>query len=376
LPAGSADAPRVLGKSVAERQLEFALAHGARRLVLLGDGASPQAIALRHMAEKAKCKVVNVSGPHAAASVCAGDGMVLVLQPGVLPSAGGPIERLAGGGVLSLPAGAGIEAGFERIDLARAWAGALVIAGAKLTRLLDLPEDADTNAAILRIALQAQLPEVMLDEDLLARRVWVLLRRGEDAGAIERDWLIRHLPRPRRLALSPGVAIFALRILGPRLLARGGGLAAYLGTVLLLCVAGVAGAWFGFAAAGFAALVVAPILFEFVLGLARLRAAPGLPSVHLRKLRIIIDISLVLASIFAIDGRPIHQLFAPLVLGLALNSGPRSDASLWTAFRDRALAAGIVLAGILLQSAEIGVMAAALLALAAGFATQLRPSKG
>ena len=376
LPPASTDEPRVLGKTVAERQLEFALGYGARRLVLLGDGASPQAIALRHLAEKAKCKVVNVSGPHAAASVCAGDGMVLVLQPGMLPSAGGPVERLTGGGILVLPASAGVDAGFERIDLARAWAGALVISGARLTRLLDLPEDADTNAAALRIALQAQLPEVMLDEDLLARRAWVLLRRGEDSRAVERDWLIRHLPTSRPLSLSHAPALLTLRVLGPRLLAKGDGSVGYLGAVLLLCLAAIALAWFGFAAAGFATLVLAPMVFEFALGLARLRAAPGQPSSYLGKLRLLIDMALVFASIFAIDGRPIHQLFAPLVLGMALSSGPRSDISPWSALRDRSLAATLARTGTLLQSAEIGVMAAALVALAAGLVAQLRPSKG
>ena len=42
-----------MGRSIADRQVEFALSAGCDTIVLIGNGASDEAIALRHIAEKA-----------------------------------------------------------------------------------------------------------------------------------------------------------------------------------------------------------------------------------------------------------------------------------------------------------------------------------
>src|SRR5690606_41211862 len=54
------------------------------------------------------------------------DDELLALAPGLLPEAADALEGLGKRkGVLVLPAGPGVAAGFERLDLNRAWAGAL-----------------------------------------------------------------------------------------------------------------------------------------------------------------------------------------------------------------------------------------------------------
>src|SRR5690606_40835190 len=96
------------------------------------------------------------------------DDELLALAPGLLPEAADALEGLGKRkGVLVLPAGPGVAAGFERLDLNRAWAGALVVGGAQVELLSDLPPDIEPTSALVRIALQARLPERTLSEALL-----------------------------------------------------------------------------------------------------------------------------------------------------------------------------------------------------------------
>ena len=55
-------------------------------------------------------------------------------------------------GVLVLPVEAGVAAGFERIDINHAWAGALRMPGRIVAGLGDLPADWNPVAALLRLA--------------------------------------------------------------------------------------------------------------------------------------------------------------------------------------------------------------------------------
>jgi hypothetical protein len=146
------------GKSLGRRQLDFALAAGCERVIVLGDGASAEAIALRHAAEARGARFHGVGDTHGLlGAVPAGDEL-LVLAPTLLPEDLAALEALARGtGVLVVPAAPGVAAGFERIDLERAWAGALVLPGRLVERLSDLAPDSEATAALLRIALQARV---------------------------------------------------------------------------------------------------------------------------------------------------------------------------------------------------------------------------
>src|SRR5690606_37403223 len=120
---------------------------------------------------------------------------LLVMAPGLVAEDAGALETLAGAkGVLVLPAGPGVAAGFERIDLERAWAGALVLPGALVERLADLPADSEPAAALLRVALQAQVPERRMAETPLALGSWLMVGAKDDAARREREWLRRHMP--------------------------------------------------------------------------------------------------------------------------------------------------------------------------------------
>jgi hypothetical protein len=153
----------IAGKSLARRQLDFALAAGCERVIALGNGASPEAIALRHASEARGARFVSIGDAHGLlGAVPAGDEL-LVLAPGLLPEDRRALDALERGtAILVLPAGPGVAAGFERIDLERAWGGALVLSGRLVERLSDLPPDSEATAALLRIALQARVAEKRL----------------------------------------------------------------------------------------------------------------------------------------------------------------------------------------------------------------------
>ena len=151
------------GKTLARRQLDFALAAGCESVIALGDGASAQAIALRHATEAAGARFQAIRDSHGVLGVVRAADELLALAPGLLPEAGGALAALdKGAALLVLPAGPGVAAGFERIDLERAWAGAVVVSGAQVERLSALPADSAPASALMRIALQARVAAGLL----------------------------------------------------------------------------------------------------------------------------------------------------------------------------------------------------------------------
>ena len=148
------------GKSLARRQLDFALAAGAEQVIVLGGPAAPEAVELRHAAESAGAKILSIADGYGLLGAVRAADHLLVLAPGVLPEAPIALEMLGkGSSLLVLPAAQGVAAGFERIDLERAWAGAMVVQGGLVERLAELPRDIDPAPSLLRIALQAKVAE-------------------------------------------------------------------------------------------------------------------------------------------------------------------------------------------------------------------------
>ncbi len=363
----------IFGKSIAERQLEFAIAAGCRKLVILGNGAAPEAIKLRHRAEGQKAKVQVINSSHALPVAVADDESILVMQPGVLPSWNNGVLELSDGGILTLPAGAGAEAGFERIDLARSWAGILVLQGNRLSRLLDLPDDSDPNAALLRIALQAQLTETELDVSALADGAWIMVNDDVERRIVEDKWLARHLPPSQPYSLSQRFAEGALRLGGRIFTARAEVGPGILALAFLLGGAGAIAAWFGMPVLAFALIALVAPTFNIGAGILRL-TAPSFGSFRIARYSFLfIDIIIILAGVFSIDGVWFRQVFPPLVLVTALHAKPPAETDLpFMALHDRSVVALIALAGAAMHSAEMGIMAAALAVIAANIALRLR----
>jgi len=356
------------GKSIARRQLDFALAAGCERVIALGNGGLPEAVALRHAAEARGARFQCVGDAHGLlGAVPAGDEL-LVLAPGLLAEEASVLEALErGSAVLVLPAGPGVAAGFERIDLERAWAGALVLPGRLVERLADLPPDTEATAALLRIALQARVAEKRLAEKALDAGSWSISNgEGEgDHAPQQRAWLKRNLPAPAGYGVSRLLANLGLRELAIPLLALPRALPGLWGGAMLVLAGAVGAAAYSWGALAFVLAALGALLAEFAAGLAHLRDAPfgrtdkrGVATFA----PALVDVALAASAALTIDGSWLHRVFPPLVLLGVLHAGrPGNWPGVAALLGDRTQLALVLAGAAALDVAEPAVMLLALL---------------
>lgn len=365
LPAGE-PSPTIAGKTLAERQLDFALAAGAERVVLKGDGASPDAIGLRHVAERAGARFQAVRDSHGLLGAVSTSDELLVIGAGVLPEAPQALDSLRQGtGVLVLPAPAGVSAGFERIDLERAWAGVLAMPGGLVERLAELPPDSETAPALLRIALGARLRDIRLPDGALADGSWAMIQPGE-SQSLTRRWVGRHLPPSERYAPARQAARYAVGLFGPRLLAPGPSDTLLQAGALALLIIAMGLGWFGFSAVAFATIAAATLVAALSTAVAALRNAPFLTRVKempwREGLAALTDMALIVCTVGAIEGSWPHRLFAPLILMGGLRTRERTGSA--ALLEDRTLLALLLMAAAIAGRVEWAVMLLALLVIA------------
>jgi hypothetical protein len=147
-----------------------------------------------------------------------------------------------------------VAAGFERIDINHAWAGALRMPGRVVAGLGDLPPEWNPVAALLRLATQARLPLRAVPQGLLDSGRWRLVRNEADAHAAENDWLAQHTAAGHVRSPGEWLAVQAVRRIGPALLhARTRPWLVMLAALVLVLLALGAG-WWGRAGLAFALL--------------------------------------------------------------------------------------------------------------------------
>lgn len=337
------------GRSLAERQLDLALALGCERIVCLAEGLDKSLVALQLKAEAAEAKFNLVAGPRALLGLVSANDELVVLADGLLPTAHEAEEALAGGNcVLVLPVEAGIAAGFERIDLNYAWAGALSMPGRLVERLAQLPPDCDPVSALLRIALQGRIPERELPERLLTDRQWSLIATEAQLAELEPEWLRRHVARPNPFAPGRGLARFAIRNMGARLLATGWKPIYLVGAGLGLGVAAIVGAVFGYSVLALLVYGLGWMIAEAGIAFASLAAA-GAGNARMQDRTgpmagVLLDFCLVVVLAASLPGNWLDRGFTPLVLlGLARLCG-RSIGTKWSEFSEDRAALAVLLA--------------------------------
>ena len=364
----SAAQPPIAGKTVAERQLLFAREVGCEMAFAHGGGASEQAIRLRHMAERIGMRFQTVSNAHAlAGSIGSGDSL-LVMQPGLLPEARQALELLRADGdrALVMSAGPGTSAGLERIDLDRAWGGALTIPGSWLGSLTDLPEDAAPHAALLRIALQKGLPEARLDDAILDDGRWTVVTGAEAAVARQSGWLRSYAGKAPATSPSRWLARFAVTRAGAWMLERRWTRPVAFGFFAFSLAGAVAAAFHDRPVAAYGLLALSVPLLEVFLALSRLVTAPFGRLHRLPLLRHAIDAALLGIGFMAVDGLWYRAAFPPFVLVAALILLDRKrGAAITDLARDRGLVAAAVAILSALAMPEIALVLVATIVLLA-----------
>lgn len=325
-PASPPDSSvQATGRPLPLRQLDFALACRCEQVLALGDATSPD-VALLGRAARSREVVVRVVGDsHGLLGLLNTTDELLVLSAGVLPESTRAVAAFsAGPGVLVLPADAAVPAGFERIDRDRAWAGAALIPGSLVERLSELPPDSDAPAALLRIALQARVPDRRLPEAVLAEGSWAVAEDGGVVPLVADGWRRRQLEAAEPYDLTGQLAQAMVRQWPEHLLPRPRIIHSLNAGSILLLVGAIVLAWYGYPAPGLALLAPSALSAALAATLATIGAGP-FPKRRRRRWRLsglqpaALDLALAACGALAIGGAWTGRLFPPLVLLIALH---------------------------------------------------------
>lgn len=323
---------RIGGASVARYQLGLALALDCQRVICLARSAAPELIELQHAAEDMGLQFHIVSSPRQLAGLVTAADELLVIADGLFadpPTVIG-VAGLTGATVLVQPIEAGLEQGYERIDLNRAAAGLMRIPGSMVEGLHELPPDCDIPSALTRIALQSGIEMREVPAEARAGVRWRMVRSESEAHAVEDSWL-RSLFGAR--AGSPGRALarFGVLVFGTSLL-HAGNASAGLSIAVLAALGLAAGfAWFELAIVSFLLCAVAWVLLQ-ASGLLRNaertalgQLPPGIPRVQALSWLVDAVIALVsLSDVMRWPGEPwLSWIFTPAIFALLFHLVPR-----------------------------------------------------
>lgn len=365
-PAGAGQpAPRAFlhvgGATLARHQLGLALALDCQRVICVAREIAPELIELQHEAERAGARLHVIPGPRALAGLVTANDELIVFTEGLLAAPQEAIALLASGhSVLVQPVEGGLAAGFERIDINHATAGALRVPGRLAEGLAELPPDVDIASSLTRIALQSGIAMQTVPAAAREGGRWQLVRDEAEAHAIEGAWIRLHMgehPLP-----TPGILLSRLGVLafGPSLLHAGSGWKLVAAGAAALMLLALGAGWLGYTAT---ALVLCAVAWT-------IRRSAGLleriedDSLNLRRSSIsseqvlgwLLDAALIAILVWATPSLPAESLlsrvFAPFILVCLVRLLPRVALRGWIAWlEDRAL-----LALLLALSAGVGVL--------------------
>lgn len=322
---------RIGGTTVARQQLALAQALGCERVVCIAPGLSPELIALQHSVERGGGQFHVIAGPRALAGLVTANDDLIVLSDGLFASIEAVVGLLEQGqAVLVQPIEQGLAAGFERIDLDHAAAGAMRLPGRLVERMAELPADCDAASSLQRIALQAGIRQRPIPPLGDAGQFWTLLRNEQEAHAIEPRWVRQRLQDNAPYGPGRWLAQLTARRIGPAMLHAGSGPTTLGIAAVSAALMAVGAGWLGLASVGLGLCALGSLLCVLAERLARIEADRP-PSPALITSRTVYGwvsdaIIVVLAGLGAhpFDGQPwFERFFAPLMLLALLRIVPR-----------------------------------------------------
>lgn len=369
---------RVGSSTVAGQQLAIALALGCERVVCVAPALTPDIVALQHRAEKAGAQFHVIPGTRPLLGLVTAADEIIAFADGLFASRERARALLESAQcVLVQPIEQGLAAGFERIDLNHAAAGAMRLPGRLVERLAELPADCDLVSSLQRIALQAGLRQVPIGPIAEAGELWALVHGEAEALALEPQWIRQHTGASGPAGPSQVIASLGVRSFGPAMLHAGTGSGALLAGSLVCAVLAIGAGWLGLAALGLGFCALGWLLHQSAAIIARVETEDDPGTLKLSMLSAygwIIDgllVTLLGWAPGASRAMPLLDRFFPalmLVVLLRILSG--LQARRWNAWiGDRGLAAaaliGPVAAGFADPVAHLGAIAAAALVLVA-----------
>jgi hypothetical protein len=359
------------GATLARHQLGIALALECGRVICVAREVTQDLIALQHDAERAGVRLHVVPGSRALAGLVTANDELIVFTEGLLAAPHEAVGLLENGhSVLVQPIESGLAAGFERIDLNHAAAGALRIPGRLVEALAELPADCDIPSALTRVALQAGIALQSVPAAAREGVRWKLVRDEAEAHAVEGPWIRLHMGE--HALPTPGILLarWAVLAFGPSLLHAGSGwqLVALGGVAVMLLAFGAG--WLGFTGTALALCAVAWIIRRTAGMLERVED----DSLKLRRSAIsseqvlgwLLDIELIAILVWnaplSVDASVMPRVFAPFILICLARLLPRVLLRGWIAWlEDRALLALLLgvaaVFGVVTPVVEIAAMA-------------------
>ena len=379
---------RVGGLSVARQQLALALTLECERIICIAPALTSELVALQHIAERAGAQFHVVRGARALVGLVTANDDVIALADGLFASGAEAADLLSEGqGVLVQPIEQGLAAGFERIDINHAAAGAMRIPGRLIERIADLPADCDAFSSLQRVALQASIRQRPIPAPGQDGLFWALVHSETEAHAIEPQWIQQRTRDTRPLGPARGLALLAVRSFGPALLHAGSGALALSLAAAAAALLALGAGWFGFIALGLGFCALGWLLCECAALLVRIESDLVKPKFGLGSSALygwVIDaiiVALLGWSAVPVAGLPtIHHFFPPFMLVALLRILAGLPIGHWSAWlTDRSLLALVMLGaaagGIAAEAAQIGAIAAALagMGLVSGLTRLTRP---
>lgn len=338
---------RLGGRPIIDWQMDLAIELGCKRVVCLGSNPTSDLDRLKKRAEQAGLEFHLINGPLPLVGLLSADQELLVVADGLIADRELVHSKLGEGrGVLALPDGPGIEAGFERIDATHSWGGILLARANIAEQLADMPADSDTVSLLLRLALQSGTRLIPLDESVLESGELLLLCEPAQLEARETALLDHGIERSPWIAPGTALGNMLARALAPGALERGPEAALAIGAIGLLGGPGLAA--YGWTLAGLASVAIACFAVNCGTALSGLRARLRGASPRAKESRIIRtaqDLSLIGALSLPFSfADALSGLFLPLLLvGLVHLAEQLADTRIAASWRDRSLLAVLLM---------------------------------
>lgn len=270
---------RIGGLTVARQQLALTLELQCERVICLAPQLAPEVVELQHIVEAAGAQFHVVSHARALVGLVTAVDEVIVIGEGLfvsIPEAAALLEE--GQAVLVQPIEQGLAAGFERIDLNHAAAGAMRVPGRLVERLAELPSDVDAASALQRIALQAGVRQKLIPTPGQDGLFWTLVRSEDEAQALEPAWIRHRTGGDLGFAPSRTLALLGVRSFGPALIHAGTGRKGLLIAAAVLAALAFGAGWFQFVPLALIFVALAWVIHEAALLQTRIENAGLQPT--------------------------------------------------------------------------------------------------
>ncbi|MFM5916899.1 MAG: hypothetical protein ACKOOL_05125 [Novosphingobium sp.] len=353
--------------------MSIALALGCERIVCIAPSLTPDIVQLQHIAEARGAQFNVIAGARPLLGLVSSADEVISLADGLFSSTAETVDLLSESqGVLVQPIEQGLAAGFERIDLNHAAAGAIRIPGRLVEQIATLPADCDPVSALQRIALQSGVRQREIPMPGQDGLFWALVRSDAEAHTIEPMWIRQRTRDTVPLGPARGIALLAVRSFGPAMLHAGTGSRALVIAAVVLALLALGAGWFALPVLGLALIALGWILRETAALLARIEHDGPLRSRGIDSLTAYgwaIDVVIVLLMAWGAAFDPGHamidRLFPPFMLIAQLRILAAIHDGRWGAWlTDRSLLsaalAGAILGGIGSEVAHGGAVVAAI----------------